>query len=240
MLASQALAEPAPGIGGGIPGPEAGALAYWFDIAPEVRLDWLDWYQHDHMPSRVGTAFTMGRCYEAIGSHRSHMVLFGTRTVAGLLEPSYLDLLKVVTPEDRARRRWYTNTIRVTCRVRSQVGRGVGGVLGVVRIAGAALASAEIARCLVDEVVPRLEREPRLGAMSLLEHDPAIRARMDQVRLTGHQDASADWALLIEAGHDADLVASIGSLQALPAWRSLRLGEAVSYERYRLLHSMTQ
>ena len=39
---------------------EKGALAYWFDIAPEVRELWLDWYLSDHMPSRVGTVFFCG------------------------------------------------------------------------------------------------------------------------------------------------------------------------------------
>jgi hypothetical protein len=27
-----------------------------------------------------------------------------------------------------------------------------------------------------------------------------------RVRVTGHQDGSADWAVFIEGGHDADLV----------------------------------
>ena len=38
-----------------------GVLAYWFEIAPQVRGEWLHWYMHDHMPSRVGTTFVSGQ-----------------------------------------------------------------------------------------------------------------------------------------------------------------------------------
>lgn len=219
---------------------EAGALAYWFDIAPEVTAEWLDWYQHDHMPSRVGTVFVSGRCYEALQASRSHMVLFETSTPDALLAPSYLALLKVVTPEDRQRRGWYTRTSRVTCRVPAREGRGIGGVLGVVRIAGARAARDEISRCLAQQVLPSLARVPRIGSVWLLENDASIRARMDAARVTGHQDGSADWAVLIEAGHESDLVAALASLEQLPAWRALELGDAAVFDRYRLLYAMTQ
>jgi len=64
-----------------------GALAYWFDIAPEVRELWLDWYLSDHMPSRVGTVFSAGRCYEAIDASSSHMVLFETPEAEDTAKP---------------------------------------------------------------------------------------------------------------------------------------------------------
>jgi len=111
-----------------------GALVYWFDIAPEVRNLWLDWYLSDHMPSRVGTVFSAGRCYEAIDACRSHMVLFETPSAEDLLAPSYVALLKQVSDSDRQRRAWYSQTVRATCRVLSVLGNGTGGVLGVVRI----------------------------------------------------------------------------------------------------------
>lgn len=217
-----------------------GTLAYWFDIAPEVRGEWLDWYLHDHMPSRVGTTFITGRCYEAIRASRSHMVLFETATAGALLSPSYLALLKVVTPEDRQRRGWYANTIRVTCRVPARSGSGTGSVLGVVRVAGARAPSAELARCLAQEIVPLLARARGVGAVWLLQNDPGIRQRMDQVRLTGHQDGSADWAVLVEAGQAGDLDAALEPLQHNASWHALGLGEHAVVDRFRLLYTMNQ
>jgi len=219
---------------------EAGALAYWFDIAPEVVDEWLDWYLRDHMPSRVGTTFVSGRCYEALHAAASHMVLFETTTPEALLAPGYLSLLKEVSAADRQRRGWYSNAIRVTCRVRARVGRGTGSVLGVIRIAGARARSADIARCLAQDVVQELARAPRIGAVWLLENDASIRARMDQIRVTGHQDGSADWAVLIEAANESDVASAMARLRGVASWRALELGDAAVFDQYRLLYTMTQ
>lgn len=219
---------------------EAGALAYWFDIAASVVDEWLDWYLHDHMPSRVGSTFISGRGYEALQAPSSHMVLFETRTPEELLAPSYLALLKQVSPEDRQRRGWYSNAIRVTCRVRARVGRGTGGVLGVVRIGGARATTAAIEQCLVRDVVPVVAKMPRLGSVWLTQNDPSIRARMDSARVTGHKDGTADWALLIEAGHEADVASAMEALDQVATWRALELGAAAVCGRYRLLYTMTQ
>ncbi|MBK9609387.1 MAG: hypothetical protein IPO58_24350 [Betaproteobacteria bacterium] len=219
---------------------ERGALAYWFDIAPEVREEWLDWYQHDHMPSRVGTTFVSGRCYEALHAAASHMVLFETTEPEALLAPSYMALLRQVSDADRQRRGWYSNTIRVTCRVSARIGKGTGSVLGVIRIAGAKAKAADVRRCLADEVVPALARVPRIGAAWLIESDPALRARMDAVRVTGHQDGSADWAVLIEGGHESDIAGAMARLDDVASWRALGLGAAATLDRYRLLYTMSQ
>jgi hypothetical protein len=216
---------------------QGGALAYWFDIAPPVVDRWLDWYLRDHMPSRVGTAFIAGRCYEAIDAPASHMVFFETATPESLLAPSYLALLKQVTQEDRERRGWYSNTIRVTCRVRTRQGSGTGSVLGVIRVSGAQAKPADIARCLEDATA-LIASTPKIGAAWLLENDPTIRARMDAARVTGHQDGSADWALLIEAGHAADVDAAVGRLKELDSWRTLALHEKAVIGKYRLLYTM--
>ena len=184
---------------------EKGALAYWFDIATEVRDEWLDWYLSDHMPSRVGTVFTAGRCYEAIDASRSHMVLFETPTPEDLLAPSYLALLQQVSDSDRQRRAWYSNTVRATCRTLAHPGNGLGGVLGVVRIQGSKVNQPDMGMIFSNEVLPVMLGLSCIGAVNVLCNDPYIRKRMDQVRVTGHQDGSTDWVLLIEAGNEKDI-----------------------------------
>jgi hypothetical protein len=217
-----------------------GVLAYWFDVDPAVTGKWLDWYLHDHMPSRVGTTFVTGRCYEKIEASATHMVLFETTSPEALLAPAYLALLSQVTDEDRQRRAWYANTVRVTCRAAARIGRGTGSVLGVVRFSGAPATEDEVRRCLVQDVVPALARTPCIGAVWVVQNDPMLRARMDEVRVTGHQDGSADWAVFIEGGHDADLVSALASLADVASWRSLGLREIATTDRYRLLYTMTQ
>ena len=219
---------------------ETGSLAYWFDIAPERAAEWLDWYLRDHMPSRVGAVFASGRCYEALQATASHMVLFETASPEALFAPAYLGLLNRVSDEDRARRAWYAHPVRVVCRVRSRCGRGTGSVLGVVRIANGKAAANEIARCLAEDVVPAVAKAAGIGAVWVLENDRLLRARMDEARVTGHADDSADFALLIEAAHERDADRALQRLNALPAWRGLALGGAATTGTYRLLYTMSQ
>jgi len=219
---------------------EAGALAYWFDIGPETAGDWLHWYLTDHMPSRVDTAFVSGRCYEALQASTSHMVLYHATSPEALLTPSYMALLKTVSDDDRLRRRWYTNTVRVTCGVPLRVGRGTGSVLGVIRILGARAPADDVRRCLLDDAVPALASPRGIGAVWLMAHDPSIRTRMDGARVTGHEDGSADWAVLVEAGHEKDIAAAMACLGELASWRALALDDAVTFDSYRLLYAMTK
>jgi len=219
---------------------EIGALAYWFDIAPEVRDEWLDWYLRDHMPSRVGTVFTAGRCYEAIDASTSHMVLFETPLAEDLLAPSYMALLKHVSDSDRQRRAWYSQTVRATCRVLSALGSGTGGVLGVVRIRGAKASQSDIQSCLTQDILPLLGAFSSIGSVSVLCNDSDIRRSMDQVRVTGHQDGHTDWVILMEAGLERDVQHAWKALDQSTAWQNLQLGEAVSHDLYRLLYVMVQ
>jgi hypothetical protein len=219
---------------------EKGALAYWFDIAPEVRQLWLDWYLSDHMPSRVGTVFSAGRCYEAIDASSSHMVLFETPCAEDLLAPSYVALLKQVSDSDRQRRAWYSQTVRATCRVLSVLGNGTGGVLGVVRIRGAKASQSDIQACLTQDISPLLGAFSSIGSVSVLCNDPDIRQRMDQVRVTGHQDGSTDWVLLIEAGHEKDIRHAWQVLIKITSWQQLQCKASINFDIYRLLYAMVQ
>jgi hypothetical protein len=219
---------------------EKGALAYWFDIAPEVRDEWLGWYLSDHMPSRVGTVFTAGRCYEAMDASASHMVLFETPTAEDLLAPSYLALLSQVSDSDRQRRAWYSNTVRATCRMVSNLGQGIGGVLGVVRIQGANANQYDMKKSFSQDVLPLLLGLSSIGSATVMCNDPDIRKRMDQVRVTGHQDGSTDWVLLIEAGHENDIRRAWQALSTLTSWQQLHLEGVVNFDLYRLLYAMVQ
>ncbi|TSH92748.1 hypothetical protein FOZ76_15170 [Verticiella sediminum] len=168
------------------------------------------------------------------------MVLFETSTSGALLDPAYLALLGKVSDEDRQRRGWYANPVRVTCRVVARFGRGTGGVLGVIRVNRGGRAPDDVRQCLVNEVLPALSRHACIGSVWLVENDPELRARMDAVRVTGHRDGSSDWAMLIEAGHDKDLAAAMHDIAEMASWRVLELGDHAAFDRYRLLYTMNQ
>ena len=217
---------------------DTGALVYWFDIRPEIVADWLAWYLRDHMPSRVGTTFTTGRCFEALDADSSHMVLFETTTPEALLAPDYLRLLGTVSPEDRQRRGWYSNTVRMTARVRTRMGEGIGSVLAVARFDSALPAPDDGHRALNRDTLEAIAAIPGIGSVWVAQHDASIRAQMDQVRVTGHQDRSPAGSLMIEAARIEDADRALDLLTQQPAWKAAVANDAASVGRYRLLYAM--
>jgi hypothetical protein len=215
---------------------ETGALIYWFDIRPDVVDDWLAWYLRDHMPSRVGTTFTTGRCFEAIDAGASHMVLFETESPEALLAPDYLQLLGNVSDDDRKRRGWYTNAVRMTARVQTRIGAGMGNVLAVARFDD----RSSIVDVQEGRLLEQLASVTGVGSVWMAEHDASIRARMDAVRVTGHQDRSARQALMIEASRDSDAAQALAMLGDWARKKAQGERPELSIGRYRLLYSMAR
>jgi hypothetical protein len=110
----------------------------------------------------------------------------------------------------------------------------------VIRIAGGRAKPADIAQCLTRDVVAALAGAPGIGAVWLIENDASIRARMDESRVTGHQDGSADWAVLIEAANEANVASAMARVSDVVSWRALELGESAAFDRYRLLYTMSR
>lgn len=221
------------------PAGETGALIYWFDIDAAIVEDWLHWYLRDHMPSRVGTTFTTGRCFEAIDGPTSHMVLFETTTPEALLAPGYLTLLGTVSDEDRKRRGWYSNTVRMTARVRSRMGTGIGSVLAVTRLDHAPHHEGPRAEAPENLPLAKIASLPGVGSVWFAEHDASIRARMDQVRVTGHQDQSPYGAILIESARDTDAQQAQAIAHAHLSRQAPDAAARACAGRYRLLYAMT-
>lgn len=217
---------------------QTGALIYWFDISPSVVDQWLDWYLRDHMPSRVGTTFTTGRCFEAIDGAASHMVLFETHTPEALLEPNYLRLLGTVSDEDRQRRAWYANTVRMTARVRTRVRAGMGSILAVTRFDSATGNDNTALDTPGGLPAQEIAALAGVGSIWVADHDAQIRASMDAVRVTGHQDRSPQRALFIEAARETDALQAQAIVAEHLRAHSPRAADTASMGCYRLLYAM--
>jgi hypothetical protein len=216
-----------------------GALVYWFDLAPDTVDEWVDWYIRDHMPSRVGATFSAAHCFRAVGSKPAFLALYEAETAEALLAPEYLALLRKPSADDRRRRGWYQNTVRATCRVCASLGHGQGGVAGTIRVTPPAASRSQIRERLVDDVAPFLAQIKRVGAVQVLEADNEIRTKMDQARVTGRADGSADWAIRFDAAREEDIAGAIAGLQELRAWKELGLTDTATIGSYRLLYSIS-
>lgn len=217
---------------------DQGVLAYWFDLLPEVQLEWADWYIRDHMPSRLGATFTGARCFRAVSGKPEFMALYETPTPEALISPEYLSLLRNASEGDKRRRGWYQGTTRGCCRKLADVGFGQGGVVGSVRFSPKASASA--VNQVGAELAKELARIDRIGRVAFLEADPVIRAKMDEARVTGHSDGAADRILVIECSAEQDVTNAVEQLKSLPAWSELVEPTTLVIASYRLLYAIAK
>jgi hypothetical protein len=215
-----------------------GVLAYWFDLNPSVQQEWADWYIRDHMPSRVNATFTGARCFRAVSGQPGFMALYDTPSPEALIAPDYLALLSRVSDGDRAKRGWYEGTIRGCCRKLADFGFGQGGFVGSVRFS--ARPSAGEANAIAATLAERLAKIERIGRASLLEADPAIRAKMDQARVNGQSDGAADKILTVECSSPDDVQNALTQLAAMPGWREIAEPASVIIGCYQLLYSIAK
>ena len=212
-----------------------GVLAYWFDLLPEKQAEWADWYIRDHMPSRLGATFTGARCFRAVTGKPEFMALYEAESAEALISPEYLALLRNAPEGDRKRRGWYKNTMRGTCRKIEDVGYGQGGIVGTVRFSPKPATDANAIGAAVAADLAKIER---VGRVAFLEADAKVRAKMDEARVTGHDDTSADKIICVECSSEADFNASLEQLKQMPSWTGLADPKSVDIGCYRLLYAI--
>ena len=161
------------------------AVAMWWDIAPEVQAEWEDWHTREHMPERLSIpGFLRGSRW--IAGH-AYFVLYELDSPATLTAAPYLERLNNPTPWSRRMMPHHRNMVRTLCDVRSSSGRGLAGVMAVIR-----------------DKVP-LEMRKGVTATHLLEGRALAGTPQTAEQKMRGGDAQAQWVALI-GGYDASAV----------------------------------
>ena len=184
----------------------SGALALWLDVAPELDRETDGWYIDEHMPERIDIGgYLRARRYVAIEGQPAYLTLFEAQTPAALASDGYLRLVSRISEQSQRIRAGFSNVVRNTFMVRRSEGRGIGATVASLRLTPRDPIQADAALEALDAIVAQLLRRHGVVGVHWLQAAPEVRARMDQVRVTGRADASADTVLLIEATRVADL-----------------------------------
>jgi hypothetical protein len=185
-----------------------GALMLWLDVAPELDSETDGWYIDEHMPERIDIGgYLRARRYVALEGAPAYLTLFEAQTPAALASEGYLRLVGRISAQSQRIRNGFSNVVRNTFSVRQSLGRGIGTVVASLRLAPADPTRAAAVVQALDAQLSRLLRRHGVVGVHWLQAAPEVRAQMDQVRVTGRSDASADYALLIEATRLADMLA---------------------------------
>jgi len=185
-----------------------GALVLWLDVAPEMARETDGWYIDEHMPERIDVGgYLRARRYGVLEGAPTYLTLFEAQTPEALASEGYLRLVGQISEQSRRIRAGFSNVVRNTFAVCQSRGRGMGAILTSLRLTPVSAARAEAAVAALDAQVPQLLRWHGVVGVHWLEAAPDVRVRMDAVRAVGQSDASADYALLIEATRLADVEA---------------------------------
>jgi hypothetical protein len=196
-----------------------GALAMWWDMAPEHRTEFEDWHTHEHFPERMGIpGFLRGSRWAAADGGEGFFVLYEMQGYDTLVSPGYLARLNAPSPWSTRMMPHHRNMVRSLCRARAGFGGGLGQAMATVRFSPGERGA-----------LPELGPRDGVTGMSLLESQPMGGPPTIEQKIRGG-DAQADWVLLV-CGYDVDAVrAAAGQYRALPG--------AVE-GLYRLSYSMT-
>lgn len=187
-------------------------LAFSHDVTPGNEPDWTEWHDREHIPERLSIpGFLRLRRYVSLGGGPKFFYFYETESLAVLQSPAYLERLGDPTPWTRRCIQYVCNNTRTACDVSVTLGRGLGGVLGVLHIGPAPGRADALKEWLAGTALPAaLSRGGMVGAHLGEADAAATTVQTDEKKLLPTPDAMARWIVLIE-GVDASAVTAASS-----------------------------
>jgi hypothetical protein len=215
------------------------AVAMWWSIRPEQRVEFADWHSHEHFPERLSIpGFRRGSRWTSAHEADGFFVLYELEEYETLTSKGYLDRLNAPTPWSTRMMPHHLGMIRSQCRVVASFGGGVATALATVRLSPDAGQNTDL-RTSLAEVLRELPAKPGVtSAHLLMTETPKTSAPTTEQQIRG-EDRTADWIILV-SGYDPDVVQSTlaGELSS-SALRRAGARENSIAGHYRLAFAMT-
>jgi hypothetical protein len=132
-------------------------LVVWTDVPPEIEADFNAWYNHEHLPDRVGRlpGFLRGRRYQSpggvVGAPR-FLTLYDLDSAAAMQTDAHVALRRHRRERDRFFVPQFRHTIKGICDVVHRAGTGGGEVLLLLPVTPVAAAAATQVAWLVQQL----------------------------------------------------------------------------------------
>jgi len=215
------------------------AVAMWWSVRPERRVEFGDWHSHEHFPERMSIpGFQRGSRWTSTSDAEGFFVLYELATYETLSSKGYLDRLNNPTPWSTKMMPHHLGMVRSQCRVVASFGGGVATSLATIRLSPQAGAEPGLKTAL-SEMFAELVVQPGLtGAHLLVTDTPQTGAQTREQQIRG-ADATADWIVLL-SGYDPDAVQEVVSAKMSPqALQRIGASGTVLTGQYRLGFTMT-
>lgn len=210
-----------------------GMVAIWHDLLPEIRAEFHEWHNREHMPERVGIpGFLRGRRYAVIGGGPEYFNLYEANSIETLAGQDYLQRLNAPTPWTQRVVPSFRHVSRALCRVVFTQGVGSGGVMLTLRFAVPDDAADALTHALCTRVLPPLPYQNGVSGVHLGIADRAASSvETAEKRVRADTTLVPSWVVLIEGigvpAVDAACAELVPALQAAGAVQ-------IEQSRYRL------
>ena len=193
-----------------------GAVAMWWDMAPEDRIEFEDWHSHEHFPERMSIpGFLRGSRWQAAATGGSYFVMYELQDYDVLSSPHYLERLNDPTPWSVKMMPKHRNMVRSQCQVVESHGAGVGGFMLTIRLSPQPGADDVLRKHLNQSMLERCQR-PGIAACHLLQTKTPPIATTTEQRIRGGADRVADW-IFLATGYDAAVLHELAQAELGPA-----------------------
>jgi hypothetical protein len=211
-------------------------LAFSHDVTPGNELDWMEWHDREHVAERLGIpGFLRLRRYVTLGPAPRYFYFYETESEAVLQSPAYLERLSHPTPWTSRCVGHIANNKRTVCRITATLGRGLGGVLGVIELGPGPGRAEALRRWLAAEALPAAVARPGMIAAHLGEADPAATTvDVKEKQLLATPDALARWIVMVEGVGLDYLTAAVAETLGVAALREHGADGEITSGRYQL------
>jgi hypothetical protein len=201
--------------------PAAGVLIVWTDVAPAIADAFNHWYNHQHLPDRVGRmpGFLRGRRYVAVDAPADaprFLTLYDLQDTAVMMSDAHVALRRRRSERDRYFVPQFRNTIKGICDVLCRGGRqepGESDHLVLLPVVAASGHEATFARGMCEVVLPDLCALQGVNSACMAVRNAAVtQASSAKDDRTG--DRYENGLVVIEAASDTAAAAAASRLSA--------------------------
>ena len=220
-----------------------GVIAIWHDVPAELRADYFEWHDREHVPERVAIpGFRRGRRWIALEGAPEFFTLYETDGPQIHTGADYL--LRLNNPTDWSRRvaPKLTNNVRSLCRVAMSLGTGQGGLAMTYRFDVAEGQNETMRRHLAQRVLPELADRPGIaGAHLCIADQAASNIQTEEKRSRPTQALVPTWVIIVEGAADRRLLdAACADLLSLRQLTDAGARAPIDRGLYQLQYSRTK
>ena len=179
------------------------ALAMWWDVSKDMRVEWEHWHSHEHFPERLSIpGFLRASRWRDAASGEGFFVMYELDNHAVLASAPYVARLNAPTPWSTRMMPQHRNMVRTQCQVLYSQGAVAAGHVMTLRCSPADGQEEALQRHITG-LAASVSQSPGVMGLHLLRHQAPDMDMTTEQKIRGNSDRAADWIIVV-SGYDLE------------------------------------